>query len=78
MLCKDTIEAMVACITSESLNVNINVNEADTICLDTLELMGEVVNFENVCEANSGEYSLVANRVFPLTGFYHANRPGSP
>lgn len=57
--CRDTIEAMVACISTESMDLMISVNSADTICFDTTELMGEVISFENICENASGEFSLI-------------------
>jgi gliding motility-associated-like protein len=57
--CSDTIDVFVACISTEVLNLTISVNALDTICIDTSELMGSVISFENVCEMASGEFALV-------------------
>ena len=75
--CRDTINVMVACITSENLSLALLVNEMDTFCIDTMELIGEIVSFENICEASSGEFSIVdldlQNYCFSITGIEQGN-----
>ena len=70
--CRDTIDVLVACITSETLNFSLLANSIDTFCIDTSELLGNVVSFENNCVASSGEFSVVdldlENYCFSITG----------
>jgi hypothetical protein len=47
--CSDTIQVLVACVNSLYINSTINVNDLDTICLETEELLGNVVSVQNIC-----------------------------
>ena len=57
--CSDTISSLVACLIQENLETSLMVLESDTICLDTTELMGDIVSVNNFCEESSGELSLI-------------------
>ncbi len=56
--CIDTIDIMVACPSEEVFVDTILVSEIDTFCIDTSELIGNIVSIENACEDLSGEFVL--------------------
>ncbi len=56
--CRDTIEVLVACITTESIDLTVLANAVDTICMDTTELIGALISIENNCDMVSGEFVL--------------------
>ncbi len=56
--CRDTIEAVVACISTDSVEIDVFVNESGIFCIDTTELVGAVINIENICTDASGEFVL--------------------
>ncbi|MFT5764237.1 MAG: gliding motility-associated-like protein [Saprospiraceae bacterium] len=56
--CSDTISSLVACMSSENIDISIAVLAIDTICLDTSQLEGAIISVNNSCEENSGEMAL--------------------
>jgi gliding motility-associated-like protein len=51
---RDTLITQVACLTPDVIDNTIPVNQSDTICLNTSELVGEVVSVKNICEEGVG------------------------
>jgi gliding motility-associated-like protein/uncharacterized repeat protein (TIGR01451 family) len=49
----DTLTVAAACVTPDYLSNIIDITQTDTICLNTSELMGEVVSMTNICEGSS-------------------------
>ncbi|MEO1628601.1 MAG: Ig-like domain-containing protein, partial [Bacteroidota bacterium] len=56
--CMDSTEVDVICISPDVIRDTILLGSIDTICIDTIELAGNIVSFENFCEEGSGEYVL--------------------
>jgi len=54
--CTDTIQATLACVQSDSLFLEIELGMTDSLCLDTLDLPGNLVSISNACAGNSGEF----------------------
>ncbi len=46
----DTLTAAIACVTPEHMYNEIIVNQQDTICLESDELMGDIMEIYNICE----------------------------
>jgi gliding motility-associated-like protein len=53
-LCQDTIQATVFCLIPEVVMDTIIDGEMDTYCVDTTELLGNIVSIINVCPTPSG------------------------
>ncbi len=53
-LCQDTVQATVFCLMSEIVTDTIPVGGMDIYCLDTTELLGNVISISNVCPTQSG------------------------
>jgi gliding motility-associated-like protein/uncharacterized repeat protein (TIGR01451 family) len=51
---RDTLRAMVACVTPDYFDSVIKVNQKDTLCLSFAELLGEVTSVEQVCGEGFG------------------------
>ncbi|MBK8566254.1 MAG: gliding motility-associated C-terminal domain-containing protein [Saprospiraceae bacterium] len=47
--CTDSINVMVTCTTSDTIQVNLQLGEVDTICFDGVELSGSIVTLVNSC-----------------------------
>lgn len=54
-LCQDTIQAMVFCLLTDVVMDTIFQGETSTICIDTTELLGNVVSISNACPDQSGD-----------------------
>ena len=54
-LCQDTLFASMVCLRPEVVMDTINIGDSVTYCVDTTELMGNVVSIENVCTEESGD-----------------------
>ena len=64
--CTDTLDVTVACIETSIWVDTTLIGALDTICLDTSELLGNIVSIQNVCPNASGEKILVDF----IDGFY--------
>ncbi|TAK43538.1 MAG: T9SS type B sorting domain-containing protein [Saprospiraceae bacterium] len=51
---RDTLRAMVACVTPDYFKTVVKVNQKDTLCLSLDELLGEVASVEEVCGGGFG------------------------
>jgi len=70
--CRDTIQATVTCLTSETIVETIQVAEMDTFCLSTIELEGNFAFAENLCEGSEGEiaeFTFLNDTCVIVTGF---------
>ncbi len=52
--CRDTLISTVACLETDTLNLVLDVGMSDTLCFDTLELVGNFVSISNDCPELSG------------------------
>ncbi|MCP4124844.1 MAG: T9SS type B sorting domain-containing protein, partial [Bacteroidetes bacterium] len=75
--CTDTLIATLACLQTESLMDTVLVGQTDTLCLDTDELNGEIVNVENICEESSGEIVLFTLLAGTTCVEYEGMEPGT-
>jgi len=53
-LCQDTIQATVFCLITDIVVDTIMVGTLDTYCVDTTELLGNVLSISNACPVQSG------------------------
>ncbi|MFQ5445647.1 MAG: gliding motility-associated C-terminal domain-containing protein [Saprospiraceae bacterium] len=51
---RDTLRAMVACVTPDYFSTVVKVNQKDTLCLSLDELLGEVASVEQICGVGYG------------------------
>ncbi len=54
--CPDTFNIVVDCISTESVTDTVEVNDTETLCLSTDELLGNLMSIQNLCEGASGEF----------------------
>ena len=54
----DELDIMVHCTTVDALTTQMEQTETDTLCLETVEMMGSNYTIENICSESSGEYVL--------------------
>ncbi|MEM6965221.1 MAG: gliding motility-associated C-terminal domain-containing protein [Bacteroidota bacterium] len=54
--CVDTVMVLVSCVSPDILTDTIEVGTIDTMCIESDQLIGNVVSYENTCEDSSGEY----------------------
>jgi gliding motility-associated-like protein len=54
--CTDTIQATLACVMSDTMFLDISLGMSDTFCLDTTDLVGNLVSISNACAGESGEF----------------------
>ncbi len=52
--CMDTIAMTVDCINPDTILANLVIGITDTICLDTSDLLGNIIDIDNVCPDASG------------------------
>lgn len=52
-LCQDTIQSTVFCLMTELVFDTIFIGTIDSICIDTTELLGNVINISNICPTQS-------------------------
>ena len=53
-MCQDTIQTMVTCLSPDIIMDTIGIAEIGTVCIDTTELMGNLVSMTNICPTQSG------------------------
>ncbi len=52
--CMDSIAITVACINPDTILADLVIGITDTICLDTMDLAGNIIDIDNVCPGASG------------------------
>jgi hypothetical protein len=55
----DTVVVQIACIKSETINANVLVGEADTVCLSFDELLGNINSVTNLCSGSNVQFQLI-------------------
>jgi len=52
--CMDTIAIMIDCINPDTILADLVIGITDTICLDTSDLAGNIIDIDNICSDASG------------------------
>lgn len=55
--CTDTIQVEVLCLTPEVVMDTVAIGATNTYCVDTMELIGNVVSISNTCPGQSGTFA---------------------
>ncbi|MEM1119657.1 MAG: gliding motility-associated C-terminal domain-containing protein [Bacteroidota bacterium] len=77
-VCSDTATLVVKCMPEmNTFEDTIAVNETDTFCFDSLQLVGTIATIENTCEAASGEMVLFELDTINNCVIYTGIEPGS-
>jgi gliding motility-associated-like protein len=69
--CTDTIQAILACVMSDTIFIEIELGMTDILCLDTMDLVGNLISISNACAEESGEFvgiNLLDAPCFEYTG----------
>ncbi len=67
--CSDTLLTNIVCTSPDTLRIELEVNESDTICIDGNELIGNVSNFYNNCpDGTFVDYVLLNDSCVIVTG----------
>lgn len=65
----ETVVVQIACISTETINLNISVGEIDTLCFDNSELLGSVSSVTNLCSGSNVQFQLInSNNCLEISG----------
>ncbi|MEO1261248.1 MAG: gliding motility-associated C-terminal domain-containing protein [Bacteroidota bacterium] len=68
--CADSLILSVICTETETINIQLDLNQSDIICLSSNELSGMIETVENLCEDGSFvNYEILNDTCIEVTGF---------
>ena len=67
--CTDTVQALVTCTTTDTVDLDILLNQSLTVCLNSGELTGPVVSLSNIClDGSQVTYQVLNDSCLAVTG----------